>query len=583
MKKVAFSGFSGGTWFFANLRSVPLAALAIIPALLTATPPCLAQSFPPQDDDTTVSMGVFIITVDPAFYPLVNAGGGFSAYTGYNPLTHQLTSPVLYDGATTIGRSDPHPRPTPFPAPIGAGSWDIINGYGDYSLIPALWAGAPLGDHEVLTEIKSLVLSTEPTCANDPRVPSVPINWPMLKAGTFAGVSPRSLGIVQTIASPGPPDFPARSFFDVFMHVDLPPVPGTMSAVAFPPAGAPLYNDPADPLIVQNLALNSFPPQVIYIHGLSGPGIPLRFRSTHPPYWTAGDIFGYLVLAGHGTFPPGTPCSSAAAVSTLLNTTLVPYPTPPCYPLPPYLCGLCPVPGSSYISIPGTNFGGQTIDLITFTNVIGAGGTLYARNFVHYNLINPIQPPLCCNPVIYTNPITRLSLEVSLDGTNWTSAQGGGPVAVQIINTNPTASSTTVYQTKLQQLDITGDSQFGSFLVRLDPTIPSIGQHIVELQPRGCCVYSFFDVFLQLSLDLGQTWHSANRSIRVQPTAPPAVPNSIFVSSTAANGLVLNWLGSFNLLTAPTVNGPWATMPGVSNGPVTIPPNATQRYFRLSQ
>ena len=70
-----------------------------------------AQPFPAIGHDTTPSMGVFQITVDPAFYPLVNPAGALAAYPGFNTSGGTLTSPLCVDSATTIGRSASHTRP----------------------------------------------------------------------------------------------------------------------------------------------------------------------------------------------------------------------------------------------------------------------------------------------------------------------------------------------------------------------------------------------------------------------------------------------------------------------------------------
>src|SRR5208282_5251178 len=109
--------------------------------------------------------------------------------------------------STTIGRSNPNPRLTPFPQPLGAGSWDTVSGYGDYPAIPFMWAAAPLNTDEVLTEIKTFILETVGGSAGDqgctnPLVPMAPPGYQMVKAGTFAGVAPRSLGMVQENGAP---------------------------------------------------------------------------------------------------------------------------------------------------------------------------------------------------------------------------------------------------------------------------------------------------------------------------------------------------------------------------------------------
>ena len=543
------------------------------------------QVFPPQGDDTTPSMGVFQITIDPAFVPLVAASGALVAYTGYNTADGTLTSPLCIDNATTIGRSGPNSRLYAFPKPLGAGSWDTILGYGDYPAIPFLWAAAAPPTEEVLTEIKSFsLLSVSPGsdgqhCPPDPRIPAVPLAWPMVKAGTFAGVAPRSLGIVQENVANGPaaPDFPAHSFFDIFVNVNLPPLPGTVSAAAFPVTGAVLYND--SPLIITNLSLGGFPPTVVYIHGET-PAVPLKFKVSNPPYWSAGDLFGYVVLAGHGTIT--NDCNNTAAVNGLLDAALGPIGSPaPKLPIEWLRTNtLCPAPGSTYNSVQGTNFGGQSIDVVNFT--IPGQGTIHARNFRHSNFPNPINPPPLNASATYTALNTLVTAELSVDAVTWATAAGSGPLTTKITNTSATGDTTSSFTTEIMQLTIAGNGPFGPFMLRESPTRQSLGRHTIRPDPRGFRISSFFDVFLELSTDGGQNWVPADRSIRVHVSMPPPAPNSLFVSHTNGNP-VLNWLGSFPLQSAPTVNGTYKDVTGVTTGPFAPPVSQSQMYFRLRQ
>jgi hypothetical protein len=112
-----------------------------------------------------------------------------------------------------------------------------------------------------------------------------------VRAGTAAPSRPISPGEVESHSTSGlaADDWPAESFFDVFVEIDL-PVLG-----AFP--GGTLYNPTA--LLVHNAKLVSFPPKVVYIHE-NHSAVPVVFKTTNPGFWQAGDLFGYLVLAGHG-------------------------------------------------------------------------------------------------------------------------------------------------------------------------------------------------------------------------------------------------------------------------------------------
>ena len=79
------------------------------------------------------------------------------------------------------------------------------------------------------------------TGCHDPREPSVPLSLVTVKAGPGAfGIGAslpfnrRSIGMVQQITNGAPSDFPAQSFFDIFVEVNMPRVPGTVANTAFP-------------------------------------------------------------------------------------------------------------------------------------------------------------------------------------------------------------------------------------------------------------------------------------------------------------------------------------------------------------
>lgn len=227
-------------------------------------------AFPGGGDDNTDSMGRFKIVVNPAFQPLM---AGYPGYDGAG----RLTSPVLYDGATVIGRSGVHGHGDAVDtggATVGTAGTVVSDG--SFAVQPSGFQG-PTYTREVHTEVRYLNMNDGAGSA--------------VRAGTAAPGRPVSPGEVQSLsgASGNPAlDFPASSFFDIFVEVDLPAFGGF--------AGATLYND--IPLLVENTNVTVFPPQVVYIHGNSS-AVPVRFKTTGPGPWIAGDIFGLLVLAGH--------------------------------------------------------------------------------------------------------------------------------------------------------------------------------------------------------------------------------------------------------------------------------------------
>jgi hypothetical protein len=374
---------------------------------------------------------------------------------------------------------------------------------------------------------------------------------------------------------PAGPDLPARSFFDIFVEVNLPPLPSTASIVAFPPGGAILTND--TPLIVTNFNLTTLPPSVMYIHGATPAAVPLRFKFNNPPYWAAGDLFGTLVLAGHGTFT--NDCSNeaalAAAVLGPLGTSASELPIGWLRPN-----RLCPSPASSYDSV-------KNEDIFKFAI---PGFTIQARNFVHTNFPNPINPPPVNGSATYSAPATLVTLEISVDGQSWLPAQVTGPLVVKISNTTTGTVSTVTYDTEMLQLNLSGNSPFGPISLRESPTRATLGKHTIGPDPRGFRISSFFDVWLEISTDNGQSWVPADRAVHVQASAPAAAPNSITIRAVpGAPGLQLQWLGNFPLLSSPKLGSPFTPITGqVSfDGILSTyhiqPSTAAAMFFRLGQ
>src|SRR5262245_30074069 len=241
---------------------------AAIFSLGAGLPQASAAVFPSRadGDDVMTSMGVIRVVVSPSFRFLTAPSAVLNGYPGYQPADGRLTSPLLFDTNTIVGRSDPYNRPLVGSRSVGLPSMGL-QGISDYPLTPPLFSGMPAGTHELLTRIRNLGLRTSSqSCAQDPRVPFVPINHRMVYGGPDQGVARPSIGMVQRRSdAPAGNDFPAQSFFDIFVEIDLPPAPMTMSAGTFPSGGAVLYN--RAPLLLQNTNLESLPPQVIYMQG----------------------------------------------------------------------------------------------------------------------------------------------------------------------------------------------------------------------------------------------------------------------------------------------------------------------------
>jgi hypothetical protein len=272
-----------------------LPILGLSSAAICATITLPAQSFYsyPAGDDSTTSLGQFRVVLDTGLVdildpiltntPLAHLEGlpGVFIYDG-----GVFTSPVLFDGSTIIGRSAPFVSGAP-PDAGGAlaGQAPGRTYISDSQMtVRPTWGDATNGVNEIHTFIKSLNLTDLMSMGFS------------VKAGMQAPTRPVSAGEVEG-SSPSS-DFPANSFFDVFVQVDLP------GGGRLPPIQ--LVN--VDPLLVQHPGISSIPPKVVYQHGNSnavsvyvntdlkipdpkgGPDIAMP----------RGTLFGQLTLAGHG-------------------------------------------------------------------------------------------------------------------------------------------------------------------------------------------------------------------------------------------------------------------------------------------
>lgn len=287
-----------------------------------------AQSVPGQGNDSTSSMGSFKIYVNPNFINLFYHPNPPPAppdiCPGYEPSTNILSSPSpMTDGGTLIGRSDPIPdssNATPaYPAgppsdlggaPVGLPAGVILpTTVSESMLIPP--PGFPCGGvtsscssgpgtPEIHTAVESLFLSGVYPSGGQATVRAGQYynntgqnpSWPPAK---------NSPGEVESQAGPTATPatfFPASSFFDVFVQVDLPKCPTTNPAFtkAFP--SGTLYN--LMPLVVKNNNVQSLPPKVVYLHDSSSI-VPILFLNDDPSgLWHKDDILGYFLLVGHG-------------------------------------------------------------------------------------------------------------------------------------------------------------------------------------------------------------------------------------------------------------------------------------------
>ena len=257
-------------------RSKQLACVALGLWLVPLSRKAMGQQFLPAGpaQDSTTSLGQFSIVVNPTLFP----ASDFVGNSYYDAATNILTSPLLYDPNTTINRSAT--------TTVGSAGYNAgLPVFGGNVVTPGSLtypAGytPPANEDAVLTQINSFNLSGTPFGAP---------GWAATAgAATTVAGTPNSSGQVTsnaTGANIGNPsnDFPATSFFDVFVNISALSLPGMLINTT--------------PLIVENTAITSFPPVVIYTHDNST-AVPVYFAPGSGAL--SGDEFGVITLAGHG-------------------------------------------------------------------------------------------------------------------------------------------------------------------------------------------------------------------------------------------------------------------------------------------
>ena len=152
------------------------------------------------------------------------------------------------------------------------------------------------------------------------------------------------------------------------------------------------------------------------------------------------------------------------------------------------------------------------------------------RNISHDNFSPVAPPPSFNNTQDYTfNGSVQFDLTLN-GGANWqpVTSNAFSTVSATFVDTSETVE---YYDTEMNLLNIQGGMLPPNVRIRESPTIPSLGHH--EMRPltpmSGYGVSSYFDIFIELSLDGGQTWMPAqsgptNVILQGSPTIVSAIP-----------------------------------------------------------
>jgi hypothetical protein len=143
-----------------------------------------------------------------------------------------------------------------------------------------------------------------------------------------------------------------------------------------------------------------------------------------------------------------------------------------------------------------------------------AGGTVELVCDSHGGFTSAIDPPNRPGAAATSDYFATFAGELTVGPTTY-------PIREQVhmaerITLSARNGRTRVFETELLTLDLRGASFPEGVLVRESPTLASRGQAAITTAPRGQFqIESFFDVFLEISLDGGRSWIPPENAVRM--------------------------------------------------------------------
>src|SRR6266700_2529635 len=164
-----------------------------------------------------------------------------------------------------------------------------------------------------------------------------------------------------------------------------------------------------------------------------------------------------------------------------------------------FLSDLLPTPDGKYVSPP-----------LFQTVYPGPNGPIVLRHIAD-TFFTESMPPPAPGQLEYDQFASEMGFELSTDGGKtfvresalaFETVKVTGRPFLGVINPGPP----NIFDTEIQQLDISGGTLPSGVMIRQSPSLPSLGGATIGPVPGGFRVGSFFDIFTELSLDGGQTW-----------------------------------------------------------------------------
>lgn len=156
----------------------------------------------------------------------------------------------------------------------------------------------------------------------------------------------------------------------------------------------------------------------------------------------------------------------------------------------------------------------------------------YADGTNVYDLTQPQHDRFTnCNPPPTSGQTVHsfgsmVSAQMAVNGGTPQPIQGPATTSVRVL-LDGTFGPTRFFETEMLQLDLTA----GPAMIRESPTRPSMGRtSITDLGGGLYRIDSFFDVFTELSVDGGQTWHESTDASGAPAAGRMELPGTVAVT-----------------------------------------------------
>jgi hypothetical protein len=175
---------------------------------------------------------------------------------------------------------------------------------------------------------------------------------------------------------------------------------------------------------------------------------------------------------------------------------------------------------------------------------------IVVSNIVHRRFTQSVPPPSPGDTLTHTFG-SQVEMDVSMDeGLSWGHVSAPGTAAVRITGRPGGDGVTEYYDMEMIAWNIAGGSLPSNLMIRESPTRSSLGRTTQSVHGTDNDCDSFFDIYIEVSTDGGQSWIpaiSAPVTMTLQPAGIPpltiACPPNQVVRATRAGGAVVTYPG----------------------------------------